>query len=221
MTASRLRRSRAFTLIEVMIAAAILAAMGGLVFGMFARAWKEKEDVQAVDDRYAQIRAAMDRMSQEISEAYLSDHYDKSRFQVRPTIFRGRSDELIFTAFANERFEPDSKTSDQAVVSFFIDRDQNAPGGESLYRRVNPIVDEDAERHGAKLVLCQDVKRIRFEYWNTTRLGWDEEWDASRSEHLGVLPERVRITAYYADENGKERKFTTQTDIQLLKSLAF
>jgi general secretion pathway protein J len=205
-----------------MIAAAILAAMGGLVFGMFARQWQQKQEVQAVDDRYAQIRAAMDRMATEISEAFLSDHYDKSRYQVRPTMFKGRSDELMFTAFANERFEADSKTSDQAVITYRVDRNPNNNTGEqALIRRVNPVIDDEAERKGRKSVLCEDVKRVRFEYWDQPRLDWDEEWDSSRSDHLGVMPERVRITLQLVDENGKDRKFTTETGVMLINSLAF
>lgn len=215
------RRHAGFTLIEVLIAASILAVMAALVFGMFYRQWKEKEEVQGIDDRYAQIRGALDRMSTEISEAYLSDHFDKKRYQTRPTIFRGRSDELLFTSLAHERFEADAKTGDQAVVSYFLERDPAHQGEEALFRKVNPVIDEDADRRGRKSVICEDVKRIHFEYWDTVRIDWSDEWDSSRTEHQGVMPERVRITLTAIDENGKERTFSTQTRIMLQRSLAF
>jgi general secretion pathway protein J len=216
---------RGFTLIEVMIAAAILAAMGGIVFGMFSRAWNQKQEVEAIDQRYGQIRSAMDRMALEISEAFISDHYDHKRYRERPTIFRGRSsggaDELAFTAMANERLEADSKTSDQALITYSLDNDPNGSGDKVLFRRSNPVIDEDADRHGRKQVICSGIKALKFEYWNTTRLDWDDEWDAAHTEHMGVLPERVRITITFTDETGRDRRLTTQSKILMQRSLNF
>lgn len=217
---------RGFTLLEVMIAASILAVMGAIVFGSFGRAYKQKEDIEAADDRYAQARTAMDRMAAEISVAFLSEHYDRKRYQQRPTLFKGEDksgqDQLTFSALANERFEQDAKVSDQTVVRYFVDRDRSANNKfESLYRRVNPIIDEDAERRGTRQVLCENVKHLDFKYWDATKNEWVEEWDASRPERNGVLPERVKITLGILDDEGKERKFTTQTRIMLQRSLDF
>ncbi len=217
-------RRRGFTLIEVMVAASILAVMGAIVFGSFERAYKEKQEVEAVDDRYAQVRGALDRMASEISVAFLSEHFDRTRYQQRPTLFKGKDDgdddQLIFTALANERFEPDEKTSDQVVLKYSLDRD---PDGDyqSLYRRTNPIIDENAERKGRRQVLCEHVKGLDFKYWDSTQNDWVDEWDASKPEHDGVLPERVKITLKVVDTDGKVLKFTTQTPIMLTKSLDF
>ena len=46
-----MRTSRGFTLIEVLIAAAILAAMGAATFGMFKQQYTQKETTEAIDDR--------------------------------------------------------------------------------------------------------------------------------------------------------------------------
>jgi general secretion pathway protein J len=220
-----MRTSRGFTLIEVLIAAAILAAMGAATFGMFKQQYTQKETTEAIDDRYSQVRAALDRMATEVSEAFLSEHFDKRRYRERPTLFRGRDrghqDELVFTALANERFEADAKVGDQAVVSYFVDRDPDQQGVDTLYRRVNPIIDEDADRRGRKSPLCENVKGFDIEYWDTLKTEWVEEWDASRTEHQGVLPERIRLTLTVVDEEGKDRKFSTQAKIMLQRSLDF
>jgi general secretion pathway protein J len=219
------RITRGFTLIEVIIAAAVLAAMGAATFGMFKQQYTQKENTEAIDDRYAQIRSALDRMAAEISEAFLSEHFDKRRYRERPTLFRGRDrgheDELVFTALANERFETDSKVSDQAVISYFVDRDPNNQGSSALFRRVNPIIDEDADRRGRKSPLCEKIKQFDIEYWDTLKAEWVDEWDASRTEHQGVLPERVRLTIVAPDEEGKDRKFSTQARIMIQRSLDF
>jgi general secretion pathway protein J len=217
---------RGFTLLEVMIAASLLAVMGAMVFGSFSRAHNQKQQVEAADDRIAQARGAMDRMAAEISLAFLSEHYDRKRFTQRPTLFkgedRGRQDTLVFTALVHERFEQDQKAGDQAVVKYFIDRDRtNENKFESLIRREYPIIDEDAERRGVRQVLCENVKRLELQYWDALKNEWVDEWDASRPEHQGVLPERVRIQLAIVDEEGKDKQFTTQTRIMLQRSLDF
>jgi general secretion pathway protein J len=217
---------RGFTLLEVMIAASILAVMGAMVFGSFSRAYNQKQQIEAADDRLAQARGAMDRMAAEISVAFLSEHYDRKRFQQRPTRFtgedRGGQDTLLFTALVNERFEQDAKVSDQAVVKYFIERDRsNDNKFESLIRREHPIIDEEADRRGVRQVLCENVKKLDLQYWDAVKNEWVEEWDAAKPERNGVLPERVRIKLVYVDDEGKDRTITTQTRLMLLRSLDF
>lgn len=214
-----------FSLLEVLIAIGILAGMSALTFGAFDQSYKQKTEIEAVDERYSQIRMALDRMASEIAVAFLSEHYDHKRFRERPTVFkgedRGHRDELLFTALANERFELDSKTSDQGVFKYFVDRDPEDRKVESLFRRVNPIIDEEAERRGARAVLCENVKSFDLEYWDSQKVEWVDEWDASRPEHMGVLPERVRIALTVVDEEGKDHTFSTQARIMLQRSLDF
>lgn len=217
---------RGFTLLEVMIAAAILALMGSVVFGSFARSHAQKLEVEAADDRVAQARTAMDRMAQEISAAFLSEHFDHKRFQQRPSLFKGEDgggrDTLLFTALANEAFEPDAKESDQAVVKYFIERDRSGDSKfESLYRRHYPLIDEELERKGVRQVLCENVKKLEFQYWDSVKNEWIDEWDTSRPERNGVLPERVKISLVIVDEEGKDRTYTTQTRVMLQRSLDF
>lgn len=220
-----MRRSpTGFTLLEVLIAAALLATMGGLVFGSFGRAYKQKAEVEAADERIGQARGALDMMAREISLAFLSEHYDRKRFRERPTMFkgddRGRQDELLFTAIANVRFGRDEKVSDQAVFKYYVDRD---PEGrfDSLWRRVNPIIDEESDRRGASAVLCENVRELSLEYWDARKEEWVDDWDASKPERNGVLPERVRITLVILDHEGKEQRYSTQTQIMLQRSLDF
>lgn len=216
---------RGFTLIEVMIAAAILAAMGGLTYGSFRQAYAQKREIEAAQERDAQVRAALDRLAYEISHAFLSEHYDRKRYRERPTFFkgedRGRQDVLAFTTLAHDRLEWDSKVGDQAAVRYWVERDPDDRTYESLFRRVNPILDEEADRRGSTLVLCEGVRSFEVDYWDVRKMEWVDEWDASRPEHNGVLPERVRIVLTIADEHGKDRKYVTQAAVALQRSLQF
>jgi len=224
--APRRAAPRGFTLIEVLIAAGLLAMIGASVFGSFRQAWAQKEQVGARDERYAQARAALDRISTDIASAFLSEHFDRRRFQQRPTLFvgkdNGREDELLFSALTAERQERDQKTGDQQMLKYFVDDVPNArPPVRALFRRSRPIIDEESERRGLRQVLCEHVKQLQLQYWDGQRSEWVDEWDAARSEHAGVLPERVRIELTLEEPDGQERTFTTQTRIMLRRSLDF
>ena len=107
------------------------------------------EIVRAQGDRYSAARVALTRLSHELTEAFLSDHYDRNEHRERPTLFRGREDELLFATMANERLYLDAKESDQAVVEYVLDADPDHAGEEALFRRAKPRIDADPSAAGA------------------------------------------------------------------------
>jgi len=56
---------------------------------------------------------------------------------------------------------------------------------------------------------------VEFQYWDSDKKQWEDEWDTRRTERKSVLPTRVKITLFTKDENGKEVRFTTQARIML------
>lgn len=214
------RRARGFTLMEVMVAVAITALMGTVVAMAFQTGFNAKDVVEGEAERYRMVRVALNRMAREIGSAYVSDRYDLRRFRDqndRPTNFVGENDKLLFTTFAHQRLYTDVKESDQAVVEYFVENstDRAARGRQDLKRRVNPNVGERMDRGGTTDVLFEGVKKLEFEYWNSEKKEWDDEWDTRRADQKSLLPTRVRITVTALDENGKEARYTTQTRIML------
>lgn len=209
-----------FTLMEVMIAVAITALMGGMVAMAFHTSIQAKEVVEHDSEHYRMLRAAMSRMCREIGSAFVSDRYDTKRYRDafdRPTNFVGSRDRLLFTSLAHQRLYQDAKESDQMVVEYSVKRstEKGANGRDDLIRRVNPILEERMDRGGTEDVLFEGIKKIEFEYWDSERKEWDDEWDTRRSERKSILPSRVKITLTALDENGKEAKYTTQTRIMM------
>ncbi|NVJ24674.1 MULTISPECIES: type II secretion system protein GspJ [Myxococcus] len=214
------RRARGFTLMEVMVAVAITALMGTVVAMAFQTGLTAKESVETDADRYRQVRVSMNRMAREIGSAYVSDRFDLKRFrdqQDRPTNFVGESDRLLFTTFAHQRLYTDVKESDQAVVEYFMEPsdDRAAKGRMDIKRRSNPNVDDRMDRGGTTDVLFEGAKKLEFEYWNSEKKEWDDEWDTRRTEQKAILPTRVRMTITAVDETGKEARYSTQTRIML------
>ena len=67
------RTSSGFTLIEVMLALAILGFITTIMWGSFAQTANSKRAVEAAQERTHTVRVALMRMAREIEMAYLSD----------------------------------------------------------------------------------------------------------------------------------------------------
>jgi general secretion pathway protein J len=218
-------KARGFTLIEVMIAAAITATIGVLVAGSFQRAAAARDLAEEQDERYGGARVALSRMAREVSEAFLSDHYDRKRFRERPTIFdgkdRGDRDVLLFTTMTHARLARDERDSDQAVVEYAVDSDPDAPGELALFRREKPRIDGDPDRGGTRAVVLQHVKAFDAQYWDWKRQEWAREWSSSGVEHPNILPTRVRLRVTLSLPGAKDRVFETQARIAVIRPLDF
>jgi general secretion pathway protein J len=205
---------------EVLIAVAITAMMGGLITASFTSSFKAKEVVEGEASSYRMLRTAMNRMSREIGAAFVSDRYDLKRYRDqydRPTNFIGERDRLRFTSLAHQRLYTDAKESDQMVVEYSIksSTERGAAGRRDLVRRENPVLDEKMDRGGTEDVLYEGVRQIEFSYWDSDKKAWNTEWDTRRTEKKSILPTRVRVTLLAQDENGREVKYTTQTRVIL------
>lgn len=217
-----MRSSRGFTLMEVMIAVAITALMGALVAASFTSSFKARDVVEEESDRYRMIRTAMNRMVREISAAFVSDRYDSKQYRDqndRPTNFVGDREHLLFSTFAHQRLYADAKESDQMVVEYSVksspSTDKAARNRQDIVRRENPVMGERMDRGGTEDILFEGVKKLEFQYWDSDKKEWDDEWDTRRTERKAILPTRVKITIYAVDENGKDAQYTTQTRIML------
>jgi general secretion pathway protein J len=214
------RQARGFTLMEVVIAVAITAFIGAIIGVTFNTTITNKDIIESQAERYRMLRTAMNRMVREIGAAYISDRYDSKRYRDafdRPTNFVGGRDKLLFTSMSHQRLYADAKESDQTVIEYQVKSspDSKARGRMDLVRREKPILEERMDRGGTEDTLFEGAKKIEFQYWNSERKQWEDEWDTRRSERKSILPTRVKITLHAVDENGKDIKYTTQTRIML------
>jgi len=220
-------RARGFTLLEVLIAVAVLGLIGGLTWKSFDGAYSVKARVEQAEERDQMVRGALTRLAREVSMTFLSEHYDRKRFRERPTLFRlrdGRREaDLIFTSFGHERLHVDAKESDQALFEYSIGPDPRDGSKRDLFRRVKPLLDEDPERGGEKAVLAEGVVAFSIEAWEPKDREWRAEWNSNGADRTGglLVPPRVRLTLTVRDEDGKDKTYTTQAKIFLTQPLDF
>jgi general secretion pathway protein J len=218
-------RPRGFTLIEVMIAVGITSFMGVMVMGAFQRAYAAKELTEGQDERFASARVTLTRMAREVSQAFLSDHYDHKRFREPPTLFRGKDggqrDDLLFATMSHDRRARDAKESDEAVVEYTVESDPDHAGEQVLFRREKALIDEAPERGGAKSIVCEHVTTFDVEYWDWKQQEWAREWVTNSAERSNQLPTRVKMKLGLKMPDGKERFFETQARVAIIRPLGF
>ncbi|MEM7402524.1 MAG: type II secretion system protein GspJ [Myxococcota bacterium] len=219
---------RGFTLIEVLIAGGLLAMMSALGMSTLYSSLQVKNALQAQSQPYSMARQALQRMSREISMAYLSKNMPPESPVVQ-TSFEGGSDKLSFTAFGNMLYRRNSKQSDQHKLVYFLGTDSHT-GVTSLMRTQTRDAKNFARDEGAVTqVLLRDVSKLQFQYWDQQTETWQSEWQAkpSASRWLGDvgsglnkegLPQRVRIqlsARLGEQEQKRELLLVTQAGIWL------
>lgn len=224
MTAPR-RQPAGFTLVEVLIAAAITAMIGVLVAGSFQRAAAARELAEAQDERFSGARVALSRMARELSAAFLSDHYDRRKYRERPTLFDGKDrserDSLLFTTMTHGRLVRDAKQSDQAIVEYTVEAHPERSGELALWRREKAQIDDAPGRGGTRAVVLEHVKAFDVQYWDWKREEWAREWSSAGAAHANMLPTRVRVRVTLTMPDGAERPFETQARIAMIRPLDF
>ena len=219
---------RGLTLVEVLVALAVLAMIGVLLYGAFDSLSHGKKAESVRGDRARQGRQAMLRMTREIQSAFLSMHNPANvSLQTRVVAFVGQNsqpfDRLDFQAFAHRRIEANSHESDQAEVGYFAASDPDVDGKTDLVRREQTPPDMDAKKGGVVNVLCEDIEAFDVRYLDPQTQQWVETWDTTQA--LGQqnrLPLEIRITLTLKHvPAGVEPTYTTKFMMPMQQPLTF
>jgi general secretion pathway protein J len=212
---------RGFTLAEALIAVVILALLGGLTFGTFARAMSARDRATEITDRYHSVRQAMSRMAREISMAFLSQNRDCGEPRTR-TIFLGKransGTRLDFTSFSHYKMRADAKESDQNELSYYVEHDPDHSDVKNLMRREQNRIDEKPEEGGTAQILAENVEELSFSFYDTKSDQWEDDWDNTAQDTRDRLPKYVKIKLVVKDHRGKPLAFETKTRIFVLKA---
>ena len=193
-------KRRGFTLLEVLIAVAIMTMISTLIFTAFSSLKRSKEGIRRVSDRYREGRMALARISRELESAYISKHLPINlNIAASKTQFIGErgapSDRVDFNAFVNRRMDRDIAESDQAEVSYFGMESPNEDGVFDLVRRINPKLDLEPALGGVGQVLARDIDLFQLRYLDPLTGEWVEEWNSTEAlGQLDRLPFQVHVT---------------------------
>jgi general secretion pathway protein J len=220
-----MRRTRGFTLIEVMVAVSILAIVTTLTWTSFKQTFSTKSQIEAQAGRYRTVRLALDRLARELSMAYVSQDEDTLQAE-RRTRFVGKAhadiDEVTFSYFGHQRLYQDANECDTALVAYYSARDRNDSRKINLMRREtrrlsNLKIDDQA---GEADIVCDDVVRLKLDYYDVRQKDWRTDWATTSSDgQPDRLPGKIRITLTVHDERGVEVPFQTEVRLAMAEPL--
>ncbi len=228
------RRWRGFTLIEVLISIAILAAITSLLFGAFSALKRSKDGLSRVQDRQREARLAMARITRELQSAYLSAHMPLNQaLLIQKTVFKSErgtpADRLDFTAFANRRLDKNSHVSDQCELSYFGGSNPDGSGTTDLLRRIDTQLDLEPDKGGKVEVLATDIDLFDLQYLDAQTGQWQESWDTTQSTgQPDRLPLQVRVILVLnggarpgGDRSRGTVRLVTKVGLNMLQPLTF
>jgi general secretion pathway protein J len=208
-------KNRGFTLVEVMIAAAILALIMGIVYGSFSGSLKTMEISKEDGEAYRKARIILNRMAQEISCASLPS--EQSRADIAYA-FIGEDreedgspqDSLHFISTAVPLKEPMKGLKE---VGYYVTSDTQT-GEHTLIVREDTTPDDRSDQGGKRYVLGSNVWGLDLKYYDEEGREW-ERWDSTSPLFENRLPKMVKVSLVLKDERSEAISLTTRTYIPL------
>jgi general secretion pathway protein J len=200
--------SRGFTLIEVLVATAILALIISIIYSAFAGSIKTMEISTEGGEVYRKARVVLYRMAQEISCAYLPR--DQEGAETLAFIGEDRegeglpADALWFTSTA---LPLGGRCRGVKQIGFYLDVD---PETEKpvLMMREETITDDRTAHRGKGVPLGEGISGVDFTYYDSQGREW-KRWDTTMPLFAKHLPRRVKISLFFKDERDEPLVLTT------------
>lgn len=183
------------TMMEAIVAIAMVLVLATVGWSSVQGAI-ELGDALALDDETSRAaRVALGRLRRDLQVAYLTEHVMAANTYRTEFVGADRDPDMLwFTTFNNQRLYRDSRESDQAEVTVWVDRAprDRRPGGVLLYR-VAPRVDQFPDEGGRVLPLAYHVDTFDLHYMDGRIGEWTDRWDSRNADHFRRLPRAVRI----------------------------
>jgi general secretion pathway protein J len=226
--------SRGFTLLELLVAVAVLSFITMLLYGAFSGMKRTRDGLARVQDRYREGRIALGRIVRDLQSAYVSSHQPFNQgIVVQKTAFIGKEgtpgDRVDFNAFSNIRRDRDSHVSDQIEVSYFSADSLENAGTTDLVRRTSEYLDDKPEAGGRIDVLATDIDLFNLEYLDPMTSQWVDTWDTTQAiGQPNRLPLQIRVTLVLnggrksaADRSRGTLRFATTVTVPMHQALGF
>ena len=198
-----------FTLVDLLVAMAILAIIFAAVYSVFA--FQSKAVTAASENReiFGQGLMIMDRISRDIQGGWLP--IKKTDFATTQFLFEGEKNELNLATTASLS-QDETRGPAIVEVGYRLNQgDYDRPGKMVLIRRQDDTPDDDPKDGGSEIVLSRDVVSLDF-YYVGQEAGEEESF---KGELKTELPREVGVKLVLSIIEDQEETFITRVDLPL------
>jgi prepilin-type N-terminal cleavage/methylation domain-containing protein len=223
---TRRDRQSGMTLMEIMIAVAILAFMMSLIWTTLSRTSQTARSYEVSVDRATEMRVGLARVVADLEHAYLSKNEDTNAMD-RRTRFTGKDggdvDELSFSSLGHQVLWAEANESDQTLITYYAGADrQDSQKTNWLRREQRRLTDaqESSKSMASEVdVVLRDIEEVDFQYWDWKDQEWKEDWDSTKQDaQKDRMPTRVKIIVKYKDA-GQDNTITTVARLYLTEAV--
>lgn len=222
------RKSQAgMTLMEVMIASAVMVIMMALAWRTISNTNDARRGTGKYQERNHELRMALGRAVADFEAAYLSRNEDVNASHPR-TMMIGKTGskvpEIRFSTLGHRVLWADANESEQTVVQYLAVASRETSGTtdwvRAEYRRTSNLPPEEVPAEYD--VVVRNIEKLQIEFWNWKTLEWQDTWDTTQSDgQKGMLPSRVRITITIKGPEDRDVKLSSQARILMQEPLNY
>ena len=240
---SVIRSRRGFTLLEILVATAILGIILMTVYGVLSRALYAKNHSEEHADLYASGREAVLKMADELEGSLPPTAGPNISFVGIPGTESVPTDAVQFAVVVQRQFGASQSRGGRAMVSYSLDPVKDTPNLFALRRQEQMLTEAPPENvddgsgtgdttsgdSGSQppsvlaAYLLDQVAGLRFRYLDPVNGDWVDRWDTTDQppppQPPRGLPGAVEITLFLADNNGGTYDFGTIVDLPLFAVL--
>jgi general secretion pathway protein J len=202
-------RSRGFTLLELLIATAIMAGIVTVIYTSFFTASRNVDQAEKMRDASDLVRTLVSKISADVENAYvnpgmapLTVFYGK---KVQPETGSDdalRYDELYLTTKTNWR-RPGTEETNLWEVGYYFKQKPDGSGYVMMRREKRELSkDVPALEGGVEYAMTDQVESLRFRYYDGS--SWSDEWS-----NKTVLPKAMEISLLLNDGSA----YITKVDV--------
>lgn len=197
---SNTSQNKGFTLLELLVALALLVILSGALYGTYFSLIRGRETAVAKMDERRELTDTLDRLHRELSAALYNTGNTRLHFVVEDRDYFGKpASTLDFTAIASPNSSSIPASDQVQLVYKTVEKDKKLLLGrqvKDLYVTVDPQFDEQMREVEGFLVECSP---------DGTK--WVKTWDAAKLNG-NQLPKYIRITLMLK-EGEKSVNFST------------
>jgi prepilin-type N-terminal cleavage/methylation domain-containing protein len=208
---------KGFTLIEILIAIALFAALTAMLYPAYIGTFKNMDITESYSSIYRMARIAADRISDDLESACMPSEGSNSGSEIEKyQVFSGEQlsiggrhmDTVQFISEKHLSLNGD-KIPGRGVIKYYSKQFEDEDGF-TLYRSDDPELGNKSREGTGGLAVCEGLNAIYFFYQDENGETYDR-WDSTTAPITGKMPALVSIQLEFINKSDPDKpiKFTT------------